>query len=153
MGIDDCRYSLESKGGCGGQTLFRKGVGKKAGTLQKMCTAGAVICIAWWMLAMCQSESCYAWLQLRCRVLKIWGVVLQAKESGAWLWCSQDDWVLDAIRKMTHANVGSLLVFDPSKVEVGGNEDASKAEDAVVGIFTERGRCCLYCVSFVVTMQ
>jgi len=33
-------------------------------------------------------------------------------------------------------------VFDPSKVEVGGNEDASKAEDAVVGIFTERGRYC-----------
>lgn len=80
---------------------------------------------------------------MRCRVLKLLRVLLQAKESGAWLWCSQDDWVLDAIRKMTHANVGSLLVFDPSKVEVGGNEDTSKAEDAVVGIFTERGRWCL----------
>ena len=113
---------------------------------------------------------------------------LQADDSGAWLWCSRDDWVIDAIRKvgggagaaqspssweavrrlgpprqsiaamqqwrlciakraaqraweqcarqgaviaappapprpatalqMTHANVGSLVVFDPSKIQV-----------------------------------
>jgi hypothetical protein len=24
----------------------------------------------------------------------------QANDSGAWLWCSQDDWVIDAIRKV-----------------------------------------------------
>lgn len=63
--------------------------------------------------------------------------LLQAKESGAWLWCSQDDWVIDAIRKMTHANVGSLLVFDPSKVDL--TESNTSSSDAVVGIFTERG--------------
>lgn len=43
---------------------------------------------------------------------------------------------------MTHANVGSLLVFDPSKMAVakdkaGHSVNASK--DAVVGIITERG--------------
>lgn len=68
--------------------------------------------------------------------------ILKAKsdDSGAWLWCSRDDWVIDAIRKMTHANVGSLLVFDPSKITV--ERSASKvinaSKDAVVGIMTER---------------
>jgi hypothetical protein len=23
----------------------------------------------------------------------------QAEDSGAWLWCSADDWVIDAVRK------------------------------------------------------
>lgn len=122
--------------------------------------------------------------------------MLQADDSGAWLWCSKEDMVIDAIRKvgglaglaaapavcawciacrapsrvwlagrgwypglqfhgaphatpapflsfpqMTHANVGSLVVFDPSKVTVDKN--ASKVinanKDAVVGIMTERG--------------
>lgn len=39
---------------------------------------------------------------------------------------------------MTHANVGSLLVFDPSKVSVQDRGAKSHAKDAVVGIFTER---------------
>ena len=40
---------------------------------------------------------------------------------------------------MTHANVGSLLVFDPSKVSVTDRQAAAQDKDAVVGIFTERG--------------
>lgn len=39
---------------------------------------------------------------------------------------------------MTKGNVGSLLVFDASKM--GANGKAS--EEAVVGIITERGTCC-----------
>jgi hypothetical protein len=47
---------------------------------------------------------------------------------------------------MTHANVGSLLVFDPAKIKAHPAHDSklpSAARDAVVGIFTERGerRC------------
>ncbi|KAG7667069.1 hypothetical protein Ndes2526B_g04440 [Nannochloris sp. 'desiccata'] len=68
------------------------------------------------------------------------GTLLRAKsnDSGAWLWCSEDDLVIDAIRKMTHANVGSLLVFDPSKVKVHERNAASHSKDTVVGIITER---------------
>lgn len=43
---------------------------------------------------------------------------------------------------MTKAHVGSLLVFDPSKLEVAEDEapDVHKTKrDAVVGIITERG--------------
>ena len=25
---------------------------------------------------------------------------MQADDSGAWLWCSKDDWVIDAVRKV-----------------------------------------------------
>lgn len=94
---------------------------------------------------------------------------LQANDSGAWLWCSKDDWVIDAIRKvgfsqtlfrspawyfrttdshlflsqtlpqMTHANVGSLLVYDPAKVKVHERDARTHDKDAVVGIITERG--------------
>ncbi|GAB4814542.1 hypothetical protein N2152v2_001588 [Parachlorella kessleri] len=66
-----------------------------------------------------------------------WG---QKDDSGAWLWCSRDDWVIDAIRKMTHANVGSLVVFDASKVTVdrAASKVINATQDAVVGIFTER---------------
>lgn len=63
--------------------------------------------------------------------------LLRAKgtDSGAWLWVSKDDLVIDAVRKMTKGNVGSLLVFDPTKVSV----DATQAsEEAVCGIITER---------------
>lgn len=69
------------------------------------------------------------------------GDILKAKDdSGAWLWCSRDDWVIDAIRKMTHANVGSLVVFDASKVTVdrAASKVINATQDAVVGIFTER---------------
>ncbi len=44
--------------------------------------------------------------------------------------------------QMTKAHVGSLLVFDPSKLEVAEDEkpDVHKTKrDAVVGIITERG--------------
>eukprot|EP00889_Picochlorum_renovo_P004122 jgi/Picre1/31152/NNA_006506.t1 len=67
------------------------------------------------------------------------GTLLKAKagESGAWLWCSKDEMVLDAIRKMTHANVGSLMVFDQKKVDLEAEVEGHK-EDSVVGILTER---------------
>lgn len=37
--------------------------------------------------------------------------------------------------QMTKGNVGSLLVFDPSKI----SDDGKASEDAVLGIITERG--------------
>ena len=64
-------------------------------------------------------------------------------------------WIQDACpqllvvhTQMTKAHVGSLLVFDPSKMELSEDEkpdmDKTKRE-AVVGIVTERGSqpCCL----------
>ena len=101
---------------------------------------------------------------------------MQRENSGAWLWCSKDDFMIDAIRKVgyaaavaTHAacnikgvacffvmtytelkpaylqmakgNVGSLLVFDPEKIDFANDEQVkSAAGDAVVGIVTERGQ-------------
>ncbi|CAL5228051.1 g11116 [Coccomyxa viridis] len=66
------------------------------------------------------------------------GQVLQAKhDAGAWLWCSKDDLVIDAIKKMTKGNVGSLLVFDPSKITIDQPIKEASGE-AVVGIVTER---------------
>jgi hypothetical protein len=41
---------------------------------------------------------------------------------------------------MTHANVGSLLVFDPTKVKVHERNASSHSKDTVVGIITERGK-------------
>ena len=43
--------------------------------------------------------------------------------------------------QMTHANVGSLVVFDASKVTVdrAASKVINATQDAVVGIFTERG--------------
>ncbi|KAK9906807.1 hypothetical protein WJX75_008399 [Coccomyxa subellipsoidea] len=66
------------------------------------------------------------------------GQVLQSKhDAGAWLWCSKDDLVIDAVRKMTKGNVGSLLVFDPEKITI--DQPIKEASgDAVVGIVTER---------------
>lgn len=43
---------------------------------------------------------------------------------------------------MTKANVGSLLVFDPSKLRLESGESSdlrSASSEAVVGIVTERG--------------
>ncbi len=41
---------------------------------------------------------------------------------------------------MTKGNVGSLLVFDPSKLSVdASSEIKAAAQEAVVGIITERG--------------
>lgn len=44
---------------------------------------------------------------------------------------------------MTHANVGSLLVFDPSKMHLvrdkGTQQITNASTDAVVGLITERG--------------
>ena len=39
---------------------------------------------------------------------------------------------------MTHANVGSLLVFDPARVPEAARGDAAHPRDAVAGIVTER---------------
>lgn len=71
------------------------------------------------------------------------GEVMKAKheDTGAWLWCSADDMVIDAVRKMTHANVGSLLVFDPAKMHLvctSKDRCTNTSKDAVVGIITER---------------
>ena len=44
--------------------------------------------------------------------------------------------------QMTHANVGSLLVFDPSKMHLVRTKDGhitNVSKDAVLGIITERG--------------
>ena len=43
--------------------------------------------------------------------------------------------------QMTHTNVGSLVVFDASKVTVdrAASKVINATQDAVVGIFTERG--------------
>ena len=97
---------------------------------------------------------------------------MQRENSGAWLWCSKDDFMIDAIRKVGHGcccqdcsvqhqscsaigctdldvmylqmakgNVGSLLVFDPAKIDFANDEQVkSAAKDAVVGIVTERGQ-------------
>lgn len=46
---------------------------------------------------------------------------------------------------MTHANVGSLLVFDPSKLHLvctSKDRCTNTSKDAVVGIITERGEPC-----------
>ncbi|KAL3145027.1 hypothetical protein ABBQ32_003523 [Trebouxia sp. C0010 RCD-2024] len=71
---------------------------------------------------------------------RIYEVLEDKREnSGAWLWCSKDDFMIDAIRKMAKGNVGSLLVFDPAKIDFGSDEKVkSAAGDAVVGIVTER---------------
>lgn len=63
----------------------------------------------------------------------------KGKDSGAWCWCSKDDTVFDAVKKMAKANVGSLVVFDPSKLtpDVAGKYHAAST-DAVLGIITER---------------
>lgn len=44
---------------------------------------------------------------------------------------------------MAQSNVGSLLVFDPTKAP-RGKEVTSAAADAVVGIVTERGESFLH---------
>lgn len=60
-----------------------------------------------------------------------------ANMKGDWLFCSKDDKVLDAVRKMAKASCGSLLVFDPSKITLP-QRSMPTASDAVVGIITER---------------
>lgn len=82
-----------------------------------------------------KEQSKQGWGQTR-----IYEVLEDKKEnSGAWLWCSKDDFMIDAIRKMAKGNVGSLLVFDPSKIDIASEQQVkSAAGDAVVGIVTER---------------
>jgi len=63
----------------------------------------------------------------------------KADSAGAWLWVSKDDFVIDAVRKMTKGKVGSLLVFDPEKISFEDQSAIKSAtSDAVVGIVTER---------------
>ncbi|KAL6576972.1 CBS domain-containing protein cbsx3, mitochondrial [Orobanche minor] len=55
--------------------------------------------------------------------------VLKAKGKGAdgsWLWCATDDTVYDAVKSMTHHNVGALVVVKPGE------------EKSIAGIITER---------------
>lgn len=69
-------------------------------------------------------------------LLKSSGILLV---QGQWLFCSKDDLVFDAVKKMANANVGSLVVFDPSKITVEGDKKLTSAPgEAVVGIITER---------------
>lgn len=81
-----------------------------------------------------QQKAPHGWGQTRVAEL------LESKGSdrGAWLWCSKDDFVIEAVRKMTQGNVGSLLVFDPAKARAAGSGGAMAPGDAVVGIVTER---------------
>lgn len=65
--------------------------------------------------------------------------VLKLKEDeGKWLFCSKDDTVFTAISKMAKANVGSLLVFDASKIGSDDQKAISSSAEAVCGIMTER---------------
>uniref|UniRef100_A0A2P2LGZ4 Uncharacterized protein MANES_18G121800 n=1 Tax=Rhizophora mucronata TaxID=61149 RepID=A0A2P2LGZ4_RHIMU len=56
--------------------------------------------------------------------------VLKGKGKGAdgsWLWCTTDDTVYDAVKSMTHHNVGALVVLKPGE------------QKSIAGIITERG--------------
>lgn len=65
--------------------------------------------------------------------------VLKLKaDQGKWLFCSKDDTVFSAVMKMAKANVGSLLVFDASKIETTADKQFSASAEAVCGIITER---------------
>lgn len=59
------------------------------------------------------------------------------------VWCHVDVPIetkfINVALQMAQSNVGSLLVFDPTKVS-GSKEVTSAAADAVVGIVTERGK-------------
>ncbi|XP_010251493.1 PREDICTED: CBS domain-containing protein CBSX3, mitochondrial-like [Nelumbo nucifera] len=55
--------------------------------------------------------------------------ILKAKGKGAdgsWLWCTTDDTVYDAVKSMTHNNVGALVVVKPGE------------QKSIAGIITER---------------
>ncbi|RAL43365.1 unnamed protein product [Cuscuta campestris] len=55
--------------------------------------------------------------------------VLKSKGKGAdgsWLWCTTEDSVYDAVKSMTHHNVGALVVVKPGE------------EKSIAGIITER---------------
>jgi len=74
------------------------------------------------------------WGQTKIRDLLAW-----KRDQGQWLFCCKDDLVFDAVKKMADANVGSLVVFDPSRITVEGKGKITSAPgDAVVGIITER---------------
>nr|GMD14017.1 CBS domain-containing protein CBSX3, mitochondrial [Ipomoea batatas]GME01313.1 CBS domain-containing protein CBSX3, mitochondrial [Ipomoea batatas] len=55
--------------------------------------------------------------------------VMKSKGEGAdgsWLWCTTDDSVYDAVKSMTHHNVGALVVVKPGE------------QKSIAGIITER---------------
>lgn len=56
---------------------------------------------------------------------------------GNMFWLSSEVSIHSTLQ-MTHANVGSLLVFDPAKVDLSADNRPNSSSDAVVGIFTER---------------
>lgn len=69
---------------------------------------------------------------------KIGEVLKGKKDDSSWLYCSKDDKVIQAVRKMTQANVGSLLVVDPALVPAGTPASPGAISFAVCGIVTER---------------
>jgi len=56
------------------------------------------------------------------------------EEDRSKLWCADHNLVIEAVRKMTKQNVGSLLVFDGNQVTC----DSPSSASACVGIITER---------------
>ena len=60
-------------------------------------------------------------------------MVLVQGPKANWLWCTKDAMVIEAIKKMTGANVGSLMIVDCNE-----GDECKHKEDAVVGIMTER---------------
>lgn len=81
-----------------------------------------------------ESSNQRGWGQTKIRELLNW-----KRDQGQGLFCSKDDLVFDAVKKMANANVGSLVVFDPSKITVKGDKKLTSAPgEAVVGIITER---------------
>ena len=67
------------------------------------------------------------------------------EDRGTWLWCDENVPALEAVRTMTKANVGALLVMRSSVLDVDNDGVVSaeelvrgRWEDAVAGVLTER---------------
>lgn len=59
------------------------------------------------------------------------------------LYCFSDLSVLnEVLLQMAKNNIGSLLVFDESKLNTSGDAPPITSVDACVGIVTERGKAC-----------
>merc|ERR1711939_94634 len=67
------------------------------------------------------------------------------EDRGTWLWCDENIPALEAVKTMTKANVGALLVMRSSVLDVDNDGVVSaeelthgRWEDAVAGVLTER---------------
>lgn len=67
------------------------------------------------------------------------------EDRGTWLWCDENIPALEAVKTMTKANVGALLVMRSSVLDVDNDgvvsaEELTRGrwEDAVAGVLTER---------------